>query len=261
MTLNGGDSLARGAHSAKFSTQAGLSDFEHDLIFYPDTVAAKYGLTEVEIEQYQKDRTAGVQMPDLPTKAIIDERVAEESDPGFTVTDRRSSHLLLDSEPVPQKTLKFAKRTYTPFKPILDRILVKRVSTDENMELLEDGSMRDKRSGFVIPAKYRQHQNTGIVLATGDFVIVGGVKSSMEDILQPGCLVWFGEYNAEKIILPAEKVQEMCDAVQCNNVLEEELNLVRVQDVRGVEWPEEAVAEEVKEHWFIRAFKWLLEIN
>jgi len=92
--------------------------------------------------------------------AVNDEVILHNSAPeepqdltnGITVIDRRSR---FDSEPVKKAEPKFPEKEYEAFKPILDRVLIKRVAEDKNMEMLEDGSMRDKRTGFVIPAKYR----------------------------------------------------------------------------------------------------------
>src|ERR1035437_10110535 len=88
------------------------------------------------------------------------------------------------NEPVELKKAepKFPEKQDGAFKPILERVLIKRVAEDKNMEQLEDGSMRDKRTGFIIPAKYRQHSNVGVVLAVGDFVVMGGVKTPLSDI-------------------------------------------------------------------------------
>jgi co-chaperonin GroES (HSP10) len=155
----------------------------------------------------------------------------EEITNGVTVIDRRSR---FDSEPVKKEEPKFPEKEYKAFMPILDRVLVKRVPDDPNMELLEDGSMRDKRSGFVIPAKYRQHSNVGVVLATGEFLVMGGVKIPMEEVVKPGDKVCHGEYNAEKVVLPEAMVRELCDSLGLNFDANEDLNLVRVQDVRGV---------------------------
>ena len=64
MSLQGGDQLASGAKSAKFSTATGLSSFEDDLIFRPEIVSDKYGLTQDEVDVWQNKRIAGEAMPD-----------------------------------------------------------------------------------------------------------------------------------------------------------------------------------------------------
>lgn len=240
MSLGGGDALARGAKSANFAGAASISQFEDDLIFRPEIVAEKYGLTQEEIEQYQALRNAGEKVPDLPLK---------EDNLGFEVTDKRHSYLdtrLQEAEPiVSEETPKYPEKQYANFKPILDRVLVKRISLDKECEVLSDGSLRNKRTGFVIPAKYRQHNNTGVVLAIGGFVVIGGVKTPLSEVVNPGDIVSFGEYNVEKMILPDDQVLALCDAIQFNYVAEEEdLNLVRVQDIRSVRKPIAEVSNE-----------------
>jgi hypothetical protein len=152
-----------------------------------------------------------------------------------TVVDKRRSY---DSEPVEHPEPKYPPKEYLPFTPILDRVLVKRIPEDPNFELLEDGSMRDKRSGFVIPGKYRQHSCTGIVLSTGDFVVLGGLKIPMSYVVKPGCKATWGDYNSEIAKLPESTVQELCDSVEMNYEPDEDgVRIVRIQDIRGVEWP------------------------
>ena len=160
----------------------------------------------------------------------------EELGAGITVIDRRSR---FDSEPVKKAEPKFPEKQYGSFQPILDRVLIKRVAEDKNMEQLEDGSMRDKRTGFIIPAKYRQHSNVGVVLAVGDFVVMGGVKTRLSEIIKPGYRVLFGEYNCEKLKVPDDQVQAMCDAIGVEFEASEDLDVVRVQDIRGIYKPVE----------------------
>lgn len=196
---NGGDVLARGGRTAQFST--GGSAVNDEIVLHN-----------------------------------VAEEEPQELTSGITVIDRRSR---FDSEPVKKAEPKFPEKQYEPFKPILDRVLIKRVAEDKNMEMLEDGSMRDKRTGFIIPAKYRQHSNIGVVLAVGDFVVMGGVKTHLSDIVKPGYRVLFGEYNAEKLKIPDEQVQAMCDAIGVEFEASEDLDVVRVQDIRGVYKPVE----------------------
>lgn len=94
---------------------------------------------------------------------------------------------------------------YLEFRPILDRIIVKRL--DECDE-----------TGITVPKKYRQHSNKGIVVAIGDFVVLGGLRVPLSDLVNVGDIVLVGEYNSEKF----EKDGE-------------ELWIVRLQDVRGIE--------------------------
>ena len=111
----------------------------------------------------------------------------------------------------------------TVFKPILDRVLVRRVQ-DEQVSKLG------------LPDKYRQQTNEGEVLSVGDFVVLGGhvvpfIRANtwftrfltwLGFVLptvgvQVGDRVLFGEYNAERFTQDGE-----------------ELWIVRVQDIRGV---------------------------
>jgi len=155
---------------------------------------------------------------------------------GITVIDRRSQY---NSEPVKKAEPKWPEKAYETFSPILDRVLIKRIAPDKNMELMEDGSIRDKRTGFVIPAKYRQHANIGVVLAVGEFMVMGGIKVPLSDVVKPGYRVMFGEYNAEKLKVPDEQVMAMCDAIQVEFEASEDLDVVRVQDIRGIYRPKE----------------------
>jgi co-chaperonin GroES (HSP10) len=194
-----GDALARGAKSAQFSAGSGDKD------------------SPIELKNVA---------PEEP----------------FSVTDKRPSYLdrlSEESAPIAPVTLKYPEKEYSPFKTILDRILVKRVSLDKNMEILSDGSLRDKRNGFVIPAKYRQHANVGVVVAAGDFVAVGNTKTPMEEVVRLGDRVMYGEYNAESFQVSKEEAQAFCDRIQENysGGDDETFWIVRVQDVRGVQRP------------------------
>lgn len=97
------------------------------------------------------------------------------------------------------------KVEYEPFRPILDRVLIRRVEEEE-------------KAGLGVPSKYRQQTNRGVVVAIGDFFVMGGLTRDMAFYLKIGDHVLFGEYNAEKFIKD-----------------DEELWLVRIQDIRGVE--------------------------
>jgi co-chaperonin GroES (HSP10) len=232
MTLSGGDVLARGGHSAQFSAgNSGISDFAHDLAVRPEIVAEKYGLSESEITTYQDMREKGETLPDLKSVDVKNEDITN----GITVIDRRIS---FDSKPVPEIPKKFKEKTYTAPTTILDRVLVKRIPEDPNFERLEDGSLKDRRTGFVIPAMYRQHNNVGIVLTAGQFVILGGVRVPMEQVVRPGDRVTFGDYNSEVYKLSPDKTEAMCDRVEMNYEADEEgLRVIRVQDIRTVEHP------------------------
>jgi co-chaperonin GroES (HSP10) len=233
---NGGDVLARGGQSAQFAgAGAKISQFEDDLVFRSNIVAEKYGITEEEITGWKIARDNGEVIPDLPTAESKKDKEL------FTVTDRR---LFLNEERVKpvelKKNLKFPEKDYSIPRTLLDRVLVKRVSADKNLQLLEDGSMKDLKTGFIIPAKYRQHSNTGVVLLAGKFVVVGGQRIPMEEVLQPGDRVTYGDYNSEVFHMSEEKIIELCDAVGLNYEPDEEgLRVVRVQDIRIAEAPME----------------------
>jgi chaperonin GroES len=89
-------------------------------------------------------------------------------------------------------------KAYAPFEPLNDLVLVKRVQESN-----------DKAGSFIIPEKFRQQSNKGVVIAKGNLA-----KSdiSKDDI------VTFGVYNAENIIVRGG-----------------ELLLIRENDIRGVE--------------------------
>jgi co-chaperonin GroES (HSP10) len=172
-------------------------------------------------------------------KTVAEVAEAELENGGLVVNDRRTQYELSSSaEVATEKENKYPVPEYTSFTPILDRILVMRVPLDPNHEILEDGSVRDKRTKFIIPAKYRQHSNTGIVLAVGNFVVMGGQRIDLDEIVKPGDRVTFGDYNSEVFPMEKEKVLAMCDALKINYHEDEQgLRIVRIQDVRGIETP------------------------
>lgn len=170
--------------------------------------------------------------------------VAEEEEipevngkPLFKVNDRRTQYELTSSEnAVEVAQNKYPDPKYTPFSTILDRILVMRVPLDNNLEVLEDGSVRDKRTKLIVPARYRQASNTGIVLSVGTFVIMGGTRIELSDIVKPGDRVTWGDYNTEMFPMPKDQVQGLCDALKVNYFEDDQgLRVVRIQDVRGIE--------------------------
>lgn len=226
----GGDVLARGERSAQFKgAGANLTEFEYDLAMNTEQVGQKYGLSQVEIEEYQTKRANGEK---LDLKPVGEDTLASL----IPALESR-----FNPKPVEKKPLKFAEKTYSEPTTILDRILVKRIADDPDLEIMEDGSARNKRTGFVIPYAYRQHNNIGIVLAVGQFVILGGVRIPMDEVVRKGDLVKFGDYNSEVFVMPEDKIQEMCDAVEMNYEPDPEgLRVVRVQDVRTVQRPEVA---------------------
>ena len=200
MTLGGGDALARGAKSAQFA-------------------GAGAGVDE---------------------EIIINPSVLAPEEPSLTVIDRRPNYMdNVFSEPkVVEQEKEFADKEYAPMSPILDRVLVMRVASNPDEEILEDGSVRNKRTGFIVPQKYRQHTNNGVVLAVGQFVVMGGVKTPLSDIVKPGDKVFYGDYNSELFPMDEQKIRSMCKALEVNYEHSEEgLRLVRVQDIRGIERP------------------------
>lgn len=225
----GGDVLARGEHSAQFrGAGANLTEFEYDLTLKPEIVGSKYGLSQVEIEQYLERRGKGEKLDLKPVGGLEDE-----------ISDKTPLELRWASKPVEAKPKKFADKEYSDPVTLLDRVLIKRIPEDpEKFEILEDGSMRDRKTGFVIPYAYRQHNNIGIVLAVGQFVILGGVRISMDEVVRVGDRVTFGDYNSEVFHMSESKTEKMCDSVQMNYEKDEEgLRVVRVQDIRVIERP------------------------
>jgi co-chaperonin GroES (HSP10) len=252
---NGGDVLARGNRTAQFAAGGSdMSDFEYDLRTRKEIVAEKYGLSEAEIAAYEVRLDAGENI----TLASVETR--KELD--IVVIDKRSTFMGQDTDvqAVPLPTLKYAEKSYGDFRPILDRILIKRCA-EKDQEVLEDGSVRDKKSNLIISAKYRQHSNIGVVLASGAFVILGGQRIDMHEVVRVGDRVTYGDYNSEILIMSEPRVQALCDAISFNYFKDDEgLRVVRVQDVRGVEHevPTEAsepVSEELKA--FRESYNWI----
>jgi co-chaperonin GroES (HSP10) len=164
---------------------------------------------------------------------------------GITVIDRRPSYSeeVEEAKSAPVVAKKYPEKKFSLFKPILDRILIKRCAENADMKLLPDGSVLNVKTNLVIAAKYRQHSNIGIVLAAGKFVILGGQRIPMEEVVRVGDRVTYGDYNSEVFHMDENRVKELCDAVQMNYEEDAEgLRVVRVQDVRGTE---SEVVEEV----------------
>ena len=232
--LGGGDLLARGGKSAQFAAGGGdLSDFEYDFKVRRDVVKGKYGLSDAEIEEYDIRITAGERFS-LPTAAEREEQLGA----GITVIDRRPTYNeeveAVKVAPVAEK--KWPEKNFSLFRPILDRVLIKRCAESSDMKIMSDGSVLNTKTGLVIAAKYRQHSNIGIVLATGKFVILGGQRIAMEEVVRVGDRVTYGDYNSEVFHMDEARVRQLCDAVQMNYEQDDEgLRVVRVQDIRGVE--------------------------
>ena len=239
-----GDKLARGDHSAAFSgAGSAVTDFEQDFAFLTKAeIEEKYGLSEIEYDVYDKLRVDGQKLPDLTPLSLQE---TQELGAGFSIADhRRNYDLIGDSakhESVVEQPKKFPEPTYGTARPILDRILVMRIADDPDTEVLEDGSTRSKRTGLVTAAKYRQHSNVGIVLAAGGFVVLGGLRIPMEELITPLDKVVYGDYNSEVFPMDRKKAEALCDALEINYVDDQQgLRLVRVQDVRTVEKPVKA---------------------
>lgn len=96
-------------------------------------------------------------------------------------------------------------KTYDPPKPILDRLLVRRLAQEE-------------QTGFAIPEKYRQHTNRGVVISVGDGIVCGTEYYPITMFLNPGDIVKYGEYTSERY-----------------GSDDDELYIIRLQDVRTVE--------------------------
>jgi len=111
-----------------------------------------------------------------------------------------------------------------------------RINDDPEEEMLEDGSTRNRRTGLITAAKYRQHSNTGIVIGLGKYVVLSGVKFDIEEFVSIGDKVTFGDYNSEVFPMDEKKARALCEALQVNYVKDPKgLRIVRVQDVRGFE--------------------------
>ena len=233
-----GDKLASGQKTAQFGGAQAISDFEQDVIYMGvQEVCSKYGISEADYDTYQAQREEGKHLPEL----IPTDQQQEQLEVGFSVTDHRKNYL---SEPLESPSVakeapkKYLERTYGSARPILDRILVMRISDDPDTEILEDGSTRNKKSGLITAAKYRQHSNVGIVLAAGGFVVLGGLRVPMQELIRPGDKVTYGDYNSEIFPMDKKKVEVLCDNLGVNYVDDPQgLRIVRVQDVRTVEVP------------------------
>lgn len=96
------------------------------------------------------------------------------------------------------------KPEFAPFAPLNDLVLVKRYEEDNS-----------RKGSFIVPEKFRQQSNRGIVVETSNDLPykMDGSKS-----IYVGDLVTFGVYNAETLIKDGE-----------------ELLLIRYNDIRGVE--------------------------
>jgi hypothetical protein len=247
---NGGDVLASGrSKSAQFGGATSISDFENDFMYMEVAeLSEKYGLSQVEYDVYHAQREAGDHLPDLTPVAL-----QETLEVGFSITDHRKNYMSEALEPAKEAVSaprKFPEPTYEPMQTLMDRILVMVVSDDPNVVLLEDGSTKDLTTGLISTAKYRQHSNVGIVLLAGQWVITGGIKTNLSDMLRPGDKVIYGDYGSEK--MPDtfnKKAEAICDSIGVNfEKTEQGLRIVRVQDVRTIE---RRVTQEKNKIWHL----------
>ncbi len=232
---NGGDVLARGCPTAQFAgASSGITDFENDFMYMAVAeVLEKYGLSQAEYDSYHAQRDNGEKLPDLTAVAL-----QETMEVGFSVTDHRKNYMGLptDVDAVAETVKKYPEPQFESAHPILDRVLVMIYSDDPNVEILEDGSSRDKTTGLITAAKYRQHSNVGIVLAAGQFVVLSGVKFSMCEFIEVGDKITYGDYNSEIFPMDKKKAEALCNSLNIDYQEDSKgLRIVRVQDVRVVE--------------------------
>jgi len=234
---NGGDVLARGCPTAQFvGASSEITSFENDYIYMDVAeVCEKYGLSETEYDVYHAMREKGEHLPDLTPVAL-----REVIDVGFSIADHRKNYMLEPTEAakaVTEAPKKYPEPEFAPMQTLMDRVLVMVISDDPNEELLEDGSTRNKTTGLISTAKYRQHSNVGIVLLSGQWVVVSGVKTPMKEIVNPGDKVIYGDYGSEKMPETfSKKAEAICDTIGVNyQKTEQGIRIVRVQDIRTVE--------------------------
>jgi len=233
---NGGDVLARGAASAQFGGATSITEFENDFIYMTvEEVEEKYGLSQHEYDAYAALRVDGQHLPDLTPVAL-----QETLDVGFSITDSRKNYLSREykaPEVKKEAPKKFPEPEFMPMQTLMDRILVMVISDDPDVELMEDGSSRNTKTGLISTSKYRQHSNVGIVLLAGQWVVVSGVKTPMTEIVNPGDKVIYGDYGSEKMPDSFDKKAEaICESLGINyDKTEQGIRIVRVQDVRTVE--------------------------
>ncbi len=230
-----GDRLARGCPTAQFAgASSDITSFENDFMYLEiSEVLEKYGLSQAEYDAYHAQRDNGEKLPDLSTVAL-----QETMEVGFSVTDHRKNYMGLptDVDVVSGTVKKYPVPQFESAHPILDRVLVMIYSDDPNVEVLEDGSSRDKTTGLITAAKYRQHSNIGIVLAAGQYVVLSGVRFSMSEFIEVGDRITYGDYNSEIFPMDKKKVLALCDSLQIDYQEDAKgLRVVRVQDIRVVE--------------------------
>jgi co-chaperonin GroES (HSP10) len=108
---------------------------------------------------------------------------------------------------------------FAPFKPILDRILLRLVRESKPVQ---EGDVPDIR----VSERYRQQTNKGEVLAIGDCVVLSGHKMPLSDFVAVGDHILFGQFTAEEFT--ADELFQ-----QFKLTPDDQIYIVRVQDIRG----------------------------
>lgn len=101
-------------------------------------------------------------------------------------------------------------------QPILDRIIVRRVDDPFKKPSTIIRDTDNAEITIETPEIYRQQSRWGKVIAIGQGVVLGDKFFPLTDFVNVGDTIMFGEYNAEPF-----------------QTAEEELVLIRVQDIRG----------------------------
>jgi co-chaperonin GroES (HSP10) len=91
----------------------------------------------------------------------------------------------------PKRELKTLEELAALYAPMNDRVLLRRV-TEKNHNLIE------------LPEAYKLDSDLGVVVAVGDYMIVGGEARPIP--LQPGDKVRVGHYNIEDIDVEGEQL-------------------------------------------------------
>jgi co-chaperonin GroES (HSP10) len=100
-------------------------------------------------------------------------------------------------------------RSYESPKPLLDRILVRRIA------------QADSSDGLMISGKYREKSRLGEVIGVGDGVVLGTSFVALTDLVNVGDRVIYGEFTAEAYDHSDPDIATIF--------------IVRIQDIRTVE--------------------------
>ena len=98
---------------------------------------------------------------------------------------------------MPRGTIAEVDRVYEDPLPIFDRILV----LQGKAETIYQGTR------FVIPENAQKAPNVGVVVATAKHYIVDGKEFEMVNLVKPGDMVRFSNFNFEEIDIDGEKFQ------------------------------------------------------